>query len=179
MGCGATKEVQEPLAVRYSKTKMPQPYSSDYENEFEKELFFAINMLRSNPRGYIPEVQRVYQKNLVKGSKSMTAIIAKLKTLPAVTTVKFDDAANAAVRANNVDIIAKAEDAPAEGGNCTKLESVSGASREAKATEASFFDYTGSSAEEFVAILLVKDFDKWAEVQKAKEDAPKEEALDG
>ena len=29
-----------------------------------------------------------------------------------------------------------------------------------------------------VAILLVKDFDKWAEAEKAKENAPKEEAKD-
>ena len=136
-------------------------------------------MLRNNPKSYIPEVQRVYQKGLIKGSNSMAAVINKLKTMESVNPLRFDAEANAAVRANNKDIIARAEVAPVTGGNIAKLDERIGSGRTAKAKEASFFKYEGSSAEELVSILLVKDFDKYAEDKKAKASAPKEESKVG
>ena len=79
--------------------------------------------------------------------------------MQAIPSLVFDNEANAAVRENNEDIRTRAEDAPAEGGNIAKLDQKTGSSRRAKAKEASFFKYQGSSAEELVSILLVKDFD--------------------
>ena len=104
MGCASGKQTVDdnrPLMVRYTETKMNMPFSTDTENSFEKDIFFALNMLRNNPRGFIPHVQRVHQKNMCKGSKSMGPIIELLKNMAKVTTVKFDNEANAAVRANN------------------------------------------------------------------------------
>lgn len=125
MGCMNTKEQtvtdQRPLNVRYAASGLIQPFSADYENEFEKSIFYAINMLRSNPKAFITHVQRVYQKGMCKGSKSLGSIINKLKTLSALSSVKFDDKANAAVRANNQDITSRAEDQPTAGGNLDKL----------------------------------------------------------
>ena len=99
---------------------------------------------------------------MVKDSKSIAAIINKLKTMESIRPLRFDAEANGAVRANNEDIRARAEDAPVAGGNIAKLDERIGSSRKAKAKEASFFKYEGSSAEELVSILLVKDFDKYA-----------------
>ena len=104
----------------------------------------------------------------------MQAIIAKLKEASPVTIVKFDDSANAAVRANNEDIKSRAEDAPAEGGNIDKLAAQVGGARDAKAREASFYNYKGASAEEFVALLLARDFDKKAEADKKKAEGTEE-----
>ena len=170
MGCAGENQTIDtrPLMVRYTENKLNMPFSTDTENSFEKEIFFAINMLRNNPRGFIPHVQRVHQKNLCKGSKSMGAIIDKLKSMTKVTTVKFDEEANAAVRGNNAAICGREEDAPSEdGSNLTKLNEMTG--REPCGAEASFYNYTGSSAEEFVALLLYKDFDKYMALETKPE----------
>ena len=116
---------------------------------------------------------------MVKDSKSIAAIINKLKTMESIKPLRFDAEAIGAVRANNEDIRARAEDAPVAGGNIAKLDERIGSSRKAKAKEASFFKYEGSSAEELVSILLVKDFDKYAEAKKAEASAPKEESKAG
>ena len=92
-----------------------------------------------------------------------------------MSTVKFDDEANAACRANNEDICGRAEDAPAEGGNIEKLKQMAGG-RDAKARESSFYDYKGCNAEELISILLVKDFDKHADADKKKKDGADEPA---
>ncbi len=111
------------MNLRYAASGLIQPFSADYENEFEKEIFYAVNMLRNNPKSFIPHVQRVHQKGMVKGTKSFGSIINKLKSMSSVGSVKFDDKANAAVRANNEDIKGRAEAEPAQGGNLEKLRS--------------------------------------------------------
>ena len=93
----------------------------------------------------------------------MAPIINMLKSMAKISTVKFDNEANAAVRANNTEICKKAEDAPEEGSNITKLNEMTG--RETAGAEASFYNFEGSSAEEFVALLLYKDFDKYAALE--------------
>ena len=107
--------------MRYAASGLLQPFSADYENEFEKNIFYAINMLRHNPKSFIPQVQRVHQKGMVKGTKSLNSIIMKLKEMAALSPVKFDDKANAAVRANNQEIYDREEAEPAAGGNMDKL----------------------------------------------------------
>ena len=87
MGCASTKQKTEdtrPLMVRYSEQKLNMPFSTDTENSFEKDIFFAINILRNNPRSFIPHVQRVHQNKLVGTSKSMNAITNKLKSMDKV-----------------------------------------------------------------------------------------------
>ena len=171
MGCTSTKQENvdsRPIMVRYTEQKLNMPFSSDTENSFEKEIFFAINLLRNNPRSFIPHVQRVHQKNLCKGSKSMGAIIQKLKNMVKVTTVKFEDKANTAVRQNNAAICGREEDSPPEdAGNLAKLNEITG--QEPTGAEATFYNYGGSSAEEFVALLLYKDFDKFEAMTKKPE----------
>ena len=88
-----------------------------------------------------------------------------------ITTVKFDDGANAACRANNADICGRDEDEPAEGGNLQKLQEMAGDGKEPRGSETSIFAYRGSSAEELVAILLYRDYDKAAEKKKEAQKA--------
>jgi len=59
MGCTQTKEAKvdtRPLAIRYAAANLNQPFSTDYQNNFEKEIFYAVNMLRVNPRSFVPHV---------------------------------------------------------------------------------------------------------------------------
>ena len=93
----------------------------------------------------------------------MKSIIDKLKVMNSITTVKFDDGANAACRVNNADIVGRDEAEPECGGNLAKLKEMAGDGKDPSGSETSFFEYKGSSAEEFVAILLYRDFDKSAE----------------
>ena len=52
---------------------------------------------------------------------------------------------------------------------------MAGDGKEPRGSETSFFEYRGSSAEEFVAILLYRDYDKSAEKKKAAEAPAAEE----
>ena len=123
----------------------------------------AINLLRHNPVKFIVHVQRVHQKGLVQQSKAMAPIIEKLKQTKPMSSIRFDEQSNVACRANNDDIIGRAEDSPADGGNLSKLKEVLNNAQEPSGGEASYYNYKGSNAEEFVALLLYKDFDKASE----------------
>ena len=150
----------------------------DYENEFEKEIFYAINMLRWNPKSFVPHVQRVHTKGLNKlpdgkQSRQMPKLIELLKTVNPCSTVKFDDGCNAAVRNNNVDLCGEnAVEKPEAGGNLDMYRELQ-QSQDPKGFEYSFFKYEGNSAEEFVALLLYQDFDR-QDIEKAKQEAPKD-----
>lgn len=126
MGCTKSqpREPEKALGVRYAAAGLNQPFSVDYENEFEKDVFMAINLLRHNPHQFIVQVQRVHQKGLVSQSKAMAPLIEKLKQCKPMSTIRYDDQSNVAVRSNNDDIIGRAEASPAEGGNLSKLREV-------------------------------------------------------
>ena len=111
MGCTAEKEKVDvrPLEVRYKAAGYAVPFSCDYENDFEKQIFYAINMLRAKPKTFVTHVQRVHQKSLTDKSKSLSVIITALKNMSALSQLRFDDAANEAVRANNQKVTESAE----------------------------------------------------------------------
>ena len=70
------------------------PRAGDTESEFERDIFFAINMLRNDPRSFIPNVQSVHKKKQINGSKGLRAIVQTLKSMKKVASVKFDENAN-------------------------------------------------------------------------------------
>ena len=41
---------------------MTQPWSSQYDNEFEKQLYMAINIFRHNPKRWVPIINEVCRK---------------------------------------------------------------------------------------------------------------------
>ena len=91
----------------------------------------------------------------------MGTIIRTLKNMKKVATVKFDDDANNAVRKNNQAICGIPSYSPPEdAGNLLKLFEFLGP--ELSGAEATFYNYWSRSAEDFVALLLYKDFDKFA-----------------
>ena len=111
MGCVQTQEaVSKNLYERYSEAGLVMPQFSDTENDFERQLFFAMNLLRSQPKNFIPAVQRAYRSCAeLKTSKSQKEIIDTLRKTETLPLVAFDDAANTAVRENNKAIVDKSE----------------------------------------------------------------------
>ena len=45
--------------MRYSEAGLPQPAEHEYQNNFEKELFYAINLFRNDPKAFSKKVQEV------------------------------------------------------------------------------------------------------------------------
>ena len=89
----------------------------DYQNNFEKELFYAINLLRTDPSSFARQVQAACYRGLIPKKPNVEALMKQLEKSQPVHTLKYDDLANAAVRQNNEAIYSAAQDSPAPGGN--------------------------------------------------------------
>ena len=127
MGCSAEKPQTGNVLDQYVAAGFVIPDSSEYENDFEKKLFMAINLFRHEPKRFIPMVKKVYKEHvLLKGSKTCPELVQKLQSLETLTQVRFDGSANDACRQNNADIVEKNEAVPAKGGNIEKYRSITG-----------------------------------------------------
>ena len=127
MGCSAEKPQTGNVLDQYVAAGFVIPDSSEYENDFEKKLFMAINLFRHEPKRFIPMVKKVYKEHiLLKGSKTCPELVQKLQSLETLTQVRFDGSANDACRQNNADIVEKNEAVPAKGGNIEKYRTITG-----------------------------------------------------
>lgn len=157
------------------------PSFDETENDFERQLFFAINMLRNKPKTFIPAVQRAYAScSELKSSKSQKDIIAALKESETLPLIQFNDDANKAVRENNKAIVEKNESLQPlqekpSANNIETYKQIVGLDQAVKCAELSMYHYTGADAEEFVVMMLAKHFDKMnAAKTPAKKDAKKD-----
>ena len=101
MGCADSKSQNTyNVEAEYVKRGLPQPWSGEYENQFEKEAFMAINLIRSDPKMFNEQIKIVRANPLYKGSKwlLMTKALDKMDPLP---LIKMDAEANKACRAVN------------------------------------------------------------------------------
>lgn len=62
MGCKAGKHETFNIETEYRNRNIPMPDSSQFENEFEREAFMTINVLRSDPKILIPQIKAVKGK---------------------------------------------------------------------------------------------------------------------
>ena len=175
MGCTKSQEApQGTLLEQYCAANLRQPDSGDYENEFEKQIYMAINLCRFDPKRMVPHVRKVYRENILlsagKGLK-MTELIAKLQAQTQLTQVRFDGEANDACRQNNKDLIEKDEEVPTLGGNIAKYSEISGGDKSSSCTEYTMVKYQGSTGEDFVALQLALDFEDFKGVNAANPDA--------
>ena len=137
----AQNEDTRSLAVRYTESGLPQPFSTDYENQFECDLFYAINMLRAKPDTFVRQAKATLYRGHVKQSNVVGECATYLQQMEPIVPLKFDSQCNQAVRANNEAVCAAAEDAPAPGGNLIKMKEQCGGNREPVGTEYSYFKY--------------------------------------
>ncbi len=54
MGCKSSKPDTFNIETEYRQLNLPAPDSKAFENEFEKEAFMTVNVLRANPKLLLP-----------------------------------------------------------------------------------------------------------------------------
>jgi hypothetical protein len=54
MGCSSDKEGRVNVEELYRTKGLPMPEALEYENNFEKEAYMAINLIRNEPAIFIP-----------------------------------------------------------------------------------------------------------------------------
>ncbi len=62
MGCKSGKPDGFNIETEYKNKSLPMPDPTDFENEFEKEAYFAINVLRANPKVLLPQIKEMKGK---------------------------------------------------------------------------------------------------------------------
>jgi len=61
MGCGESKPYKDfKLLEQYQQAGLRQPWSNEYENEFEKQVYMATNLFRYDPKRYLPLIRKMY-----------------------------------------------------------------------------------------------------------------------
>ena len=65
MGCQNEKPQQGTLLEQYHAADLPQPWSGDYENNFGKEIYMAVNLCRHDPKRFVPHVRQVYKTHVL------------------------------------------------------------------------------------------------------------------
>lgn len=53
MGCASDKEGRINVEEVYGTKGLPMPEALEYENNFEKESYMAINLIRNDPKIFI------------------------------------------------------------------------------------------------------------------------------
>ena len=64
MGCSSTKGSSFNVEQEYKAKKLHVPDASEYENEFEKEAFLMINLVRHEPKRFIAHVKEMKGKTI-------------------------------------------------------------------------------------------------------------------
>jgi hypothetical protein len=172
MGCSNEKPTaQGTLLEQYHAANLPQPWATDYENNFEKEIYMAVNLCRHDPKRFVPHVRKVYKEHVLLragAGKKMEDLIAKLKVTETMGPIRLDQQANEACRQVNADIIAKDEAAPALGGNIAKYSELSGGDKADTSHEFTMVKFEGTTGEEFIALQMALDFEDFEGAKKAK-----------
>ncbi len=139
---------------------------SDYENEFEKQLFFAINICRHDPPSFITQVKRVAAYHPLCKGKDTKDLCEYLRHCERLTAVSFDENAVKAVRQNNSEIVSKDEKVPTVGGNVDTYNTIVQDNKEYICEEYTMCQYEGDQAKEFIALELIIDWNREGEAGK-------------
>ena len=159
MGADESKPTQS-LIERFVAAGLRVPLYSEYENDFEKNLWMAINLCRFDPKSFARVVQYVSLKNRKVANISTSGLIDHLKKCPQLSQLTFLDIAVQACRDNNKIIQENAQADPEKGGNIEQLKLIVGTGKEVSAEEFSFFNYEGDQAEELIALQLILDWSR-------------------
>src|SRR5450830_1244366 len=139
------------------------PRSDEYQNEFEKQIFMAINNCRINPKRFVPIVRDTAATHVLAKSVPIDTVknlITYLQKCEPLGYVSFDEQANKACLQNNTVIIEKNEAVPAKGGNIVVYSEIAGSDKKAMCEEYTMCKYEGSCANEFIALELILDWDR-------------------
>lgn len=62
MGCGSSKEGPLNIEQMYRQKNLPMPQGTEYENNFEKEAYMTINLIRQDPKAFISHIREAKSK---------------------------------------------------------------------------------------------------------------------
>jgi len=62
MGCSQQRPVSFNVDHEYRNAKLPVPESTEYENDFEKEAYMMINLIRHEPKKFVTSVREMKSK---------------------------------------------------------------------------------------------------------------------
>ena len=59
MGCKQASPKAYNIEEEYKHANLAVPDKTEYENEFEREAFMMINLLRHNPKNFVVQVKQM------------------------------------------------------------------------------------------------------------------------
>jgi hypothetical protein len=131
-----------------------------WNNDFEKDIFMAINVLRNESVVFTSVVEDVKANNpKMKDMKHTDKLLKYLEMNEQLGSIHYDLAAMDAARKNNEEKCAMQFQQAPWGGNIVMLEKLLGGIK-VVAEEVTFSNYPGTSGMGLVAQQLICDFDK-------------------
>ena len=149
---GADGNGQGSVGEMYQKANLWQPQYSQYENEYEKQLFFAINLVRHQPKEIGTQAVNMGAKHELAKKLKKDDLLKFLKKCEPLPQVVFEDEANTACRNNNSTKVSLAQDVPEQGGNIEAYNTVIGSDKTPNCEEYTMCQYMGNSALEFIGL---------------------------
>ncbi|CDW89154.1 UNKNOWN [Stylonychia lemnae] len=127
-----------------------------FENQFEKEVYMSINLIRSNPKRFIKHFEHVKDFKEYKGKKGKQ-LIKQLATMESLPPLAIDQNAIEACRQSNVEITSSKREI--KGGNIEKMRTIVLANF--KSYEGQDFTVTSwrGSPHELVIYNMLQDFE--------------------
>jgi hypothetical protein len=163
MGCSDSKQAPLDMTAIYTQKGLPLPDSSIYENEFEKETFMAINLIRVDPKLLIPQIKEIKKHKNFKG-QAVLPLIKFLESMDPVTPILFDENACKACRSNSEKKMGANFDTGLEnferGGNGTEYSGMLGSGEKSCLTEECTTVGWKGTASELVYFNLVEGFER-------------------
>mmetsp|Transcript_26473 Transcript_26473/g.33034 ORF Transcript_26473/g.33034 Transcript_26473/m.33034 type:complete len:193 (+) Transcript_26473:68-646(+) len=97
MGCnpsnlGSACEVPN-MENKYKDARLPHPNRENYMNEFEREFFMLVNMMRDNPNSFMPYVRKYATSPLCSNPRACKLVEEKLKATSHLSAVELEKAA--------------------------------------------------------------------------------------
>jgi hypothetical protein len=165
MGCKSGKPDTFNIETEYRNKNIPMPDGSQFENEFEREAFMTINLLRVDPKLLIPQIKEVKGKldilyerrnssmipaknrfnqeclgsKLYKGTK-WQLLIKELEKMDELPHIALDEIASKACRETNEKVLTDQSVDPEHGGNAQRYKNLLGAT--AKTGDIEEFTYS-------------------------------------
>ena len=107
MGSSSREVADIDIHTIYQEAGLEYPQFGELENQFEKEIFMAINIFRHSPSLYAKVVQKCVKTfpEFAKDSALADRISAHLEKTERMNRIGIDQRATLACRQNNKDVV--------------------------------------------------------------------------
>ena len=157
MGCNSSHELP-PLEFydNYKRHNLPEADIKILQNEFEKEAFMTINMIRADPKSMVKYVKQ-YKKHKSYKGQPLEPLITHLNNMIALSPVTLDENACKACRINsekkNAEI-EKGKDCYEKGGNKDEFRTMAGNAKDIETEECTQISWQGTPIDLIIQSLV-------------------------